>query len=511
MKIAFQKICHIILNEKSAESNSVQVLNSKPDSFSLYLRKGGNKMSTVIPGNIFREYDIRGAADTELASPIVHEIAKGFGTWLAAHEVKKAAIGGDVRFSTPRISESFINGLLETGIDVVDIGVVTTPILYWSLYHLNLEGGVMITGSHNPKDMNGIKLVYGKATLWGKEIQEVQSVVLSGNFIKPGRKGQLIHSDIGDDYIDMLASKIKLAPIGDDSSKLLVAYDCGNGTAGLYFSKFISKLGVKGLPLFEEPDGCFPNHHPDPQKRENLQHLISLVRSGRADVGIAFDGDADRIGVVDDQGEVIWGDRLMALYWGEILEKHPGADVLVEVKCSIALPEEVEKRGGNPIFCQCGHSVMKAKMREIGALFGGEYSGHMFFADEYYGFDDPFYAAGRLFRIMASNRPKELSCIIRRIPEYPTTQESRIDCADDEKFALIENVKKKLESTYELITCDGVRIVYPDGWGLIRASNTQPVITTRCEGRTKEALDRITALVKKLILDEGLPNFEWEY
>ncbi|MCL1875997.1 MAG: phosphomannomutase/phosphoglucomutase [Synergistaceae bacterium] len=465
-------------------------------------------MNTVIPGNIFREYDIRGVADTELASPIACEIAKGFGTWLAAHEVKKAAIGGDVRISTPRIRESFINGLLETGIDVVDIGIVTTPILYWSLYHLNLEGGVMITGSHNPRDMNGVKLVYGKATLWGKEIQDVQSVVLSGNFVKPGRAGQLTRLDIGDAYIDMLASKIELAPTSD---KLVVGYDCGNGTAGLYFSKFLSKIGVSGLPLFEEPDGCFPNHHPDPQKRENLQHLISLVRSKRADVGIAFDGDADRIGVVDERGEVIWGDRLMALYWGEILEKHPGADVLVEVKCSMALPEEAEKRGGNPIFCQGGHSVMKAKMREVGALFGGEYSGHMFFADEYYGFDDPFYAAGRLFRIMTSNRPKSLSDIMQCIPEYPTTQESRIDCADDVKFALIENVKKKLEGKNDLITCDGVRIVYPDGWGLIRASNTQPVITTRCEGRTKEALDRISTLVKKLILDEGLSDFEWEY
>ena len=467
-------------------------------------------MSVKIPENIFREYDIRGVADTELASPIVNEIAKGFGTWLAGHGVQKAVIGGDVRFSTPRIRKSFTDGLLETGIDVIDIGIVTTPILYWSLYHLDLEGGVMITGSHNPKDMNGLKLAYGKATLWGKEIQDVQRIVTSGDYIKPEKKGQLTHSDIGDAYIDMLASKIKL-PTGKDSSKLLVAYDCGNGTAGLYFSKFLSKLGVDGLPLFEEPDGNFPNHHPDPQKRENLQDLISLVRKEQADVGVAFDGDADRIGVVDERGEVIWADRLMALYWDEILEKHPGADVLVEVKCSLALVEEAERMGGNPIFCQGGHSVLKAKMREIGAVFGGEYSGHMFFADEYYGFDDPFYAAGRLFRIITGNHPKKLSGIIQHIPEYPATQESRINCPDDKKFSLIENVKKKLEGLYPLITCDGVRIVYPDGWGLIRASNTQPVITTRCEGRTKEALERISADVRKRILDEGLPVFEWDY
>jgi len=320
----------------------------------------------------------------------------------------------------------------------------------------------------------------------------------------------LTRSDIGDAYVDMLTSKIKDS-IGVNSDKLLVAYDCGNGTAGLYFSKFLSKLGVGGLPLFEERDGNFPNHHPDPQKRENLQDLISLVKDRRADVGIAFDGDADRIGVVDERGEVIWADRLMALYWDEILEKHPGADVLVEVKCSLALYEEAERMGGNPIFCQGGHSVLKAKMREIGALFGGEYSGHMFFADEYYGFDDPFYAAARLFRIMARNHPKKLSEIIQHIPEYPATQESRIACPDDKKFSLIENVKKKLEGIYPLITCDGVRIVYPDGWGIIRASNTQPVVTTRCEGRTSEALERIAADVKKRILDEGMPDFEWEY
>jgi len=467
-------------------------------------------MSVKIPENIFREYDIRGVADTELASPIVNEIAKGFGTWLARRGVQKAVIGGDVRFSTPRIRESFTDGLLEMGIDVVDIGIVTTPILYWSLYHLNLEGGVMITGSHNPKDMNGLKLAYEKATIWGKDIQDVQRIVTIRDFIKPERKGQLTHSDIGDAYIDMLVSKIK--PSTDENSdKLFIAYDCGNGTAGLYFSEFLSKLGISGRALFEEPDGNFPNHHPDPQKRENLQDLIYLVKNERADVGIAFDGDADRIGVVDERGEVIWADRLMALYWDEILEKYPGADVLVEVKCSMALFEEAERMGGNPIYCQGGHSVLKAKMREIGAVFGGEYSGHMFFADEYYGFDDPFYAAGRLFRIMTKNYPKKLSEIMGHIPEYPTTQESRIDCPDDKKFALIENVKKKLENTYPLITCDGVRIVYPDGWGLIRASNTQPVITTRCEGHTKEALERISADVKKRIIEEGLPDFEWEF
>ena len=468
-------------------------------------------MNIKIPENIFREYDIRGTADTELSSQIVSEIAKGFGTWLTKREVRKAVIGGDVRHSTPRIRDSFINGLLETGIDVIDIGVVTSPILYWSLYHLNLEGGVMITGSHNPMDMNGLKLVYGKATLWGEEIHDVHKIVLSRDFTNPDRRGDLSHSDIGEAYIDMLASKIKLAPDGEDSKKLVVAYDCGNGTAGIYFSKFLSKLGINGLPLFEEPDGSFPNHHPDPQKRENLQHLISLVRSGHADVGIAFDGDADRIGVTDERGEIIWADRLMALYWDEILERNPGAEVLVEVKCSMALPEEAERMGGKPIFCRGGHSVMKAKMREIGALFGGEYSGHMFFADEYYGFDDPFYAAGRLFRIMTKKHAQKLSEIMQHIPEYPTTQESRLDCADDVKFKLIENVKKKLEGLYPLITCDGVRIVYPDGWGLIRASNTQPVISTRCEGRTEEALNRITADVKKRILDEGLPDFEWEY
>lgn len=461
-----------------------------------------------IPKNIFREYDIRGVAETELGSPVVYGIAKGFAKWLRDRSIDKVIIGGDVRLSTPRIRESFTNGLIDMGLDVVDIGIVTTPILYWSLYRLDINAGVMITGSHNPKDMNGLKLAYGKATLWGDEIQQVRRIVEGENETPQVKKGILSRADIGDDYIEMLASKIEL-----HGEKFRVAFDCGNGTAGLYFSKLMHKLGCEGIPLFENLDGSFPNHHPDPQKRGNLQALIATVREEKADVGFAFDGDADRIGVVDEKGDVIWGDRLMALYWDEILPKHKGADVLVEVKCSMALPEEAEKIGGKPIFCQGGHSVLKAKMREIGALFAGEYSGHMFFADEYFGFDDPFYAALRLLRIMAGERNKPLSQIMAHIPEYPSTQEARIDCGDDKKFALIENIKKKLERQggHKLITVDGVRIVYPDGWGLIRASNTQPVITTRCEGRTHETLKKISEGVKSLIAAEGLKDFEWEF
>lgn len=457
-----------------------------------------------IPSNIFREYDIRGVADTDLASPIVERIAMGFGTWLRAKNVGKVVIGGDVRISTPRIREALASGLAAVGVDVVDIGVVTTPMLYWSLFKLGLEGGIMVTGSHNPKDMNGLKLAYGKTTIWGDDIQQVRELTVGGKFAVPERRGNFSRADIGDAYTDMLADKIKL------SRKLRVAYDCGNGTAGAFFAQFLRKIGCEGLPLFEEQDGRFPNHHPDPQKRENLQQLIKQVKDGGADVGVAFDGDADRIGVVDENGSVIWGDRLMALYWGEILPKHPGATVLVEIKCSQALPEEASRLGGKTVYSRCGHSVLKAKMREVGAPFAGEYSGHMFFADEYYGYDDSFYAAGRLFRIIASSG-KKLSELMAHIPEYPTTQESRVDCPDSEKFALIERVREKAARQYNVIDCDGARIVYPDGWGLIRASNTQPVISTRCEGRTREALERIMADVKARIVGEGLSDFQWEF
>lgn len=304
----------------------------------------------------------------------------------------------------------------------------------------------------------------------------------------------------------MLVSKITLG-----HKKPKVVCDSGNGTAGLYAPEFLRKIGCSVTELFSNPDGTFPNHHPDPTRRENLTTLIDTVLKEGADFGVGFDGDSDRIGVVDDKGNVIWGDRLMALYWREILEKHPGAVAICEVKSSLALVEEVEKLGGKPIWWNSGHSLVKAKMKEENALFSGEVSGHMFFADEFYGFDDAFYAAGRLCRIL-SNTDKKLSELMNEIPLYPSTTETRYDCPDNVKFNVVDNVREKaLSEGLTAITVDGIRIIYEDGWGLVRVSNTQPVIVARCEGKTQEALDRICADIKNRLIEAGSPDFTWEY
>jgi phosphomannomutase/phosphoglucomutase len=315
--------------------------------------------------------------------------------------------------------------------------------------------------------------------------------------------GTLEYGTIREEYKDMLISKITLGP-----RRLKVVADTGNGTAGILVRPLLEALGCEVFMLNEEPDGRFPNHHPDPQKRENLLSLIQEVKTRKADVGIAFDGDADRLGVVDERGEIIWGDILMALFWGEILPKHPGAEAIVEVKCSQSLVDEINRLGGKPLFWKSGHSLIKAKMKEIGAVFAGELSGHFFFADEYFGFDDSFYAAARLFRIL-SNTDVSLSGLLAHVPVYQSTDEIRIDCPDEEKFDVVERIRDKAIADHEAITVDGVRILYAGGWGLVRASNTQPVIVTRCEGQTSAELESISSDLKKRILAEGLPNFDW--
>ncbi len=454
---------------------------------------------------IFREYDIRGVADSDLTDPVVEAVGKAFGTWLRRRGVTKVSVGGDVRVSTARIEKAAVRGLRWAGIDVLLLGMVTTPMLYWSVPGLSLGGGLMITGSHNPMDMNGLKLSLGTSTLYGDEIRELLRMILEDDLEKGPAEGTLERADISGQYLDMLASKIKLGP-----KRLKVVADSGNGTAGLHIRTFLESIGCEVVSLFEEPDGTFPNHHPDPQKRENLEFLMEKVLLEKADLGIAFDGDADRLGVVDDRGEMVWGDILMALYWREILPKNPGAEAIVEVKCSQSLIDEVVRLGGKPLFWKSGHSLIKAKMKEIGAVFAGELSGHFFFADEYYGFDDSFYAAGRLLRTL-SNSGESLSRMLSVVPVYPSTAEIRVDCPDEKKFGVVDAIRDKALKDYEAITVDGVRILYPEGWGLIRASNTQPVIVTRCEGKTRESLEEIAADVRARILAEGLPDFEWTY
>lgn len=459
-----------------------------------------------VPKHIFREYDIRGLAQSELTDENVTQIGQAYGTWLLSRGIDKATIGMDIRLSSPRIKTAAVNGMIRAGVSVIDIGVCSSPTFYWSLYHFEVDGGIMVTGSHNPKEFNGLKIAFEKGTLWGDDIQEIYRIINGNKFVPAKVPGTITDISINEEYIDMLVSKLTL---GERKPK--VVCDSANGTGGLYAPEFLRRIGCDVVELYSEPDENFPNHHPDPTKRENLVDLINCVIEEKADFGVGFDGDSDRIGVVDDKGEIIWGDRLMALFWKEILPKNPGCVGICEVKSSMALPETIKKLGGNPIWWAAGHSLIKAKMRDENALFSGEVSGHMFFADEYFGFDDAFYAAGRLCR-MISNSDKKLSEIMSDIPIYPSTVETRYDCPDEIKFDVVERVKDAaLKEGLDAITVDGIRINYDLGWGLVRVSNTQPVLVARCEGRTEQALDEICRDIKERLIQAGSPDFKWEY
>ncbi len=453
--------------------------------------------------HIFLEYDIRGNAETDLTDPVVRAIGEAFGTRMKRKGAKTVSVGGDVRHSTERIRAALTEGILSTGLDVIRLEVVATPILYWSLYRFGIDGGVMVTGSHNPKEMNGLKLAERDGTLYGEDIQEILTMILKEDFLRGDPPGTARDEKITDEYVQMLLSKITLGP-----KRLKIVTDSGNGTGGYPSTALLEGLGCEVIPLFEEPDGDFPNHHPDPQKRENLDALVAAVREHGADGGIAFDGDADRLGVVDERGEMVWGDILMALFWREIMPLYPGSEAIVEVKCSQALVDEILRLGGHPLFWKSGHSLIKAKMKEIGAVFAGELSGHFFFADEYFGFDDGLYAAGRLLRIL-SHSGQTLSEMLSTVPVYYSTAEIRIPCPDGEKFSVVDEIRRKALEDHEAITVDGVRILYDGGWGLIRASNTQPVLVARCEGKTPALRDAIGEDVRARILAEGLPDFHW--
>ena len=458
---------------------------------------------TKIPSEIFREYDIRGDAERDLTDENVLAIARAYGTYLTRHGVKRAVVGGDVRLSTERIRTSVVAGLRDCGVDVLDLGVVTSPMLYWSVFRFDCRGGVMITGSHNPKNMNGLKLGFDKATLYGEEIQKVRELAQHAEFDLADGRGSYETYDLKEDYLTMLTGKFALP------RRPKVVLDPANGTAALFVSEFFERLGCDTVVINGEPDGTFPSHHPDPQKKENMVQLAQKVRECHAEVGFGFDGDADRIGVVDENGDVIGGDILMAMFWGEILPKHPGATAIIEVKCSQSLEDEVLRLGGKPYYYKAGHSLIKAEMKRIGAPFAGEYSGHMFFADEYYGFDDSFYAAARLLRILCAGK-KTLSQMRNAIPSYFATEEIRVDCPDERKFEVMKGIAADALKTHRAHTIDGVRIIYDGGWGLIRASNTQPVLAVRCEGRTPADRDAIAADIRRRVTAAGLPDFEWK-
>ena len=443
--------------------------------------------------NIFREYDVRGLVDSELTDEIVLAFGKAFGTYAQRLDRKTIAVGRDVRLSADRFNEIFLNGLLSTGCDVVDVGVLPTPLLYFCLFQLPVDGGVMITASHNPSEYNGFKLCIGRETIYGKEIQKIRSMMENDDFTS-GQGTASSVDDMVDRYKDFIRNNIRI------QSPVRCVVDAGNGTAALVAPDLIRSLGCEVSELFCTPDGTFPNHHPDPTVAENLKDLIDTVTREKAQVGLAFDGDSDRLGVVDENGGILWGDQLLLIFARDILKRRKEGTIIFEVKCSKILQDEIQKLGGTPIMWKAGHSLIKGKMKETGAVLAGEMSGHLFFADEYYGYDDAIYAAARLLRILSESR-MPLSEFLKDIPKTYATPEIRVDCPDESKFLVVEAVKEHYRKIHPIIDVDGVRVDFGDGWGLVRASNTQPALVLRFEadtpGRLKEIRDEVESVVRQ--------------
>ena len=444
----------------------------------------------MLKPTIFREYDIRGIAEEELLDPGIVELGKAVGTYLQRKNGNNVSLGRDCRLSSTRLRNALIQGLKESGCHVTDVGVVPTPLLYYSVFHLQTGGAVMITGSHNPSEYNGFKVVSGASTIHGDEIQELRRMIEQRDFAAGA--GSEESADIVTPYVDEISAQFQFA------RRVKVVADAGNGTAGPVMRRIFQKVNCDATELFFDMDGRFPNHHPDPTVPKNLAPLIAAVQSKRADLGIAFDGDADRIGAVDDHGTAVYGDQLMIIYAREILSRKPGATFIGEVKCSQTLYDDIRKRGGNPIMWRTGHSLIKAKMKETHAELAGEMSGHMFFADRYYGFDDALYAACRLIEIVAKSA-QPLSAQLTDLPKTVTTPEIRVDCADERKFEVVERVKERFHKTHDIVDVDGVRILFPQGWGLVRASNTQPVLVLRFEASTPELLDQYQKAVEDAV------------
>ncbi|OPY74794.1 MAG: Phosphomannomutase/phosphoglucomutase [Syntrophorhabdus sp. PtaU1.Bin050] len=436
---------------------------------------------------IFREYDIRGDVERDLTDPVVRSIGRAFATYMSERGKKNASIARDCRLSSEHFRNLVVEGMMEGGLNVVDIGLVPTPLFYYSLFNLDVDGGIMITGSHNPPTMNGFKVAFGKSTIFGEQIQYMGKLIVEERFVH-GKGSYREYKGIVEDYYSFLRTNIKL------EKPFKVVVDAGNGTGGAVAVPILREMGQKVTELFCDMDGHFPNHFPDPTVENNLKSLQETVLSEGADIGIGYDGDSDRIGVIDNKGNIIWGDYLMIIFAREILKSYRGASFVSEVKCSKNLFEDVKKHGGVPVMWKAGHSLIKQKMKETGALLGGEMSGHIFFADKFFGFDDAIYSSLRLLEIMGKeDRP--LSTYLDDLPKTYSTPEIRIDCPEDVKFDVVERLTAYYKSKFKVIDIDGVRILLDDGWGLVRPSNTQPILVLRFEAQTREALERIQKMV----------------
>jgi phosphomannomutase / phosphoglucomutase len=447
--------------------------------------------------DIFREYDIRGITGTELTPDVARVVGSAFAAYLDERGVRgSVAVGRDNRPSGDGLHDALIAGLIECGVNVVDIGVVPTPVAYWAQHNLDVVAGIQITGSHNPSEYNGFKLGVDKASIYGAGIQRIFELASAGVF--PKGSGSRRDEAVIDRYIDDVVNRI-----GRLSRPLRIAADAGNGVAGLVAPKLFAKLGVDVTCMFCDSDGTFPNHHADPTVPENLEALINEMYKGGYDFGVAFDGDADRLGVVQQNGDIIWGDYLLLLYARDVLGRVKNAPIIFDVKCSQALPDGIEKAGGVPVMWKTGHSLIEEKMHELHAPLAGEMSGHMYFDEGWYGFDDALYGAARLLKIVADSGTS-VHQLLADVPRFVSTPEIRVDCPDDRKCGIGSDAVRYFSARYKTIDVDGVRIQYPDGWGLIRASNTQPVIVLRFEARTRDQLDMIRGEIEGWLTQHGV-------
>ncbi len=441
--------------------------------------------SSAIPSEILRSYDIRGVVPAQLSPAVVRQLGRAFGTRVIRMGGVRVSVGRDGRLSSPELEVALVEGLAACGLEVERVGLGPTPMLYYADAVNRTDGAVMLTGSHNPSDYNGMKIVLGGKPFYGDDIQDLQRIASRGDYV-PQKTGSVHDVAVMESYIGRLLDELA------DTRPLSVVWDCGNGAAGEIVQRLTAKLPGQHTVLFGEIDGHFPNHHPDPTEPHNLVDLQKAVAAQQADLGIAFDGDGDRLGVIDAGGRIIWGDQMVLLFAREILAQQPGAPIIADVKASRILFDGVKAAGGQPVMYRTGHSLIKAKMKEIQAPLAGEMSGHIFFADRWYGFDDALYAAVRLLRLVSAGAPGWLAAQIDALPAVWNTPELRIDCPDDRKFGLIESLKDQLSAAgTEFSDIDGVRVETPSGWWLLRASNTTPILVGRCEADTEAGLAEV--------------------
>jgi phosphomannomutase / phosphoglucomutase len=448
---------------------------------------------------VFREYDIRGVVQNDFDDEFVVNLGRAYATILIEAGKHNITLGRDCRLSSDILRERLVDGLLSAGINVIDVGVVPTPLLYFSMLHWQMDGGAMITGSHNAAEYNGFKLGVGPTTIFGEEIQRIRRIIEARAFKATGARGSLTYRPVLPDYREYIKRNIKLIP------GMKVAVDGGNGCGGAVAAPLMREMGLETVELYVEMDGRFPHHHPDPTVEENMRDLQAAVKQSGAQVGIAYDGDADRIGAVDENQRIVWGDELMVVFSRAILKQRPGAAIIGDVKCSWRLYEDIARHGGQPIMWKTGHSLIKNKLKQENAALAGEMSGHMFFNDRYYGFDDAIYASLRLLEILG-REGRGLAALLSDLPKTSFTPEIRLDCPDDRKFEVVREAADYFRRNYETVEIDGVRVTFPDGWGLVRASNTQPALVMRFEARDERTLAEIRLIFERKLKELGAVN-----